>query len=114
MKRTVLDVGPGALADYYDWFKKAHAGDVLIYWTGDLRFDRDVENLPPGHTAEQERDTLSLDALASRIGKDSDDGSLHLLQRRLGDNNYQYLAVRRLTPREQEQALVRGGLLADA
>lgn len=114
MKRNTLDVGPGALSDYYDWFKNARAGDVLIYWKGDLRFDRDVENLPPGHTAENERDTMSLDALASRIGKDAKDGYLHLLQRRIAENLYEYLAVRRWTPREQEAELIRGGLLADS
>lgn len=95
MKRTVMDVGPGALADYYEWFKESREGDSLIYWRGDLRFDRDVENFRHADDFnERELPIKALDALATRIHSDAWDGYLLLVQKRIGVNDYEYRAVR--------------------
>ncbi|WP_316207504.1 hypothetical protein [Bradyrhizobium sp. SZCCHNR3118] len=93
---TVLDISPGALSDYYDWLKQAAAGDVLVYWRGDLQHDRQI--------AIPETDVLrtidrmnyaQLNVIADRIHKDAKDGQLLLTQKKLGWGRYEYRATRR-------------------
>lgn len=92
---TRLDPGPGCLMDYYEWFQKARHGEALVYWTGDLRFDRDPDNCPPDQLGAREPAIRALDQLAQRIWKDAADGALVLVQKRLGDNVFEYRALRR-------------------
>ena len=96
MARTVLEVGPGALAEYYDWLKDAAPGDVLVYWQGDLQFDRQV--VVPAEdvlrSAERTR-VLALNFVADRVLADAKDGLLHLTQLRIGTNIFEYRATRR-------------------
>lgn len=95
-KRTILEVEPGALAEYYEWMKLAEAGDVLVYWTGDLQFDRQVvlPNTYPVSSVEMEQfNTLNI--LADRIHEDAKDGNLYLTQKRLDFGVYEYRATRR-------------------
>ncbi|MGX9944966.1 hypothetical protein ACTG4Q_21110 [Bradyrhizobium denitrificans] len=96
MARTVLEIGPGALSEYYEWLKGAAHGDVLVYWQGDLQFDRQVV-VPEGdvlRSAERTR-VLSLNFVADRVHADSKDGLLHLTQARIGTNIFEYRATRR-------------------
>lgn len=94
--RTVLEVGPGALSEYYDWMKDAAQGDVLIYWSGDLQYDRQVV-VPEGdilRSAERHRIT-ALNVVADRVLEDAKDGLLHLTQQRIGFSLFEYRATRR-------------------
>jgi hypothetical protein len=94
---TKLDVGAGALAEYYEWFNGAQHGDVLVYHVGDLAFDRDVLN---ALTTEQMRDAKALDAVATRIYSDAVEGFLTLIQSRKSPGVFEYRAVRVQTPTE--------------
>ncbi|UPT95482.1 hypothetical protein J4G48_0040725 [Bradyrhizobium barranii subsp. apii] len=96
MERIVLEVGPGALADYYDWLKQSAAGDVLVYWQGDLQFDRQVvvPETDVLRNAERLRIT-TLNVLADRVLEDAADGQLLLTQKRIGTSLFEYRATRR-------------------
>jgi len=94
--RTVLEVGPGALSEYYDWMKDAAQGDVLVYWSGDLQYDRQVV-IPEDsvlRTADRHR-INALNVLAERVLEDAYDGLLCLTQKRIGTNIFEYRATRR-------------------
>jgi hypothetical protein len=96
MQRTILEVSPGALSDYYDWLKAAAAGDVLVYWQGDLQYDRQV--VIPESDVLRGNDRLriaTLNVLADRVMVDAKEGHLHLTQRRIGTNIFEYRATRR-------------------
>ncbi|WP_315729901.1 hypothetical protein [Bradyrhizobium sp. SZCCHNRI2010] len=96
MERTVLEVSPGALSDYYDWLKAAASGDVLVYWSGDLQYDRQV--VIPENDVLRGHDRLrlaTLNILADRILEDAKDGHVLLTQKRLGTNIFEYRATRR-------------------
>ncbi|MEH2517375.1 hypothetical protein V1279_002948 [Bradyrhizobium sp. AZCC 1610] len=94
--RTVLEVDPGALGDYYDWLKDAANGDTLVYWQGDLQYDRQVV-IPATdllRTAERQRITM-LNVIADRVFKDAKAGELTLTQFKVGESIYEYRATRR-------------------
>ena len=95
-ERTVLEVSPGALSDYYDWLKQSAAGDVLVYWVGDLQYDRQIV-VPDGDVlrANDRFRINSLNVLADRIREDAADGQLYLTQKRLAWNVFEYRATRR-------------------
>jgi hypothetical protein len=96
MTRTVLEVGPGALAEYYDWMKDAANGDVLVYWQGDLQYDRQVVVEPHDVLRAAERTRVkALNFVADRVLADSKDGLLYLTQLRVGTNIFEYRATRR-------------------
>jgi hypothetical protein len=96
MTRTVLEIGPGALAEYYDWMKGAADGDVLVYWQGDLQYDRQVVVSADDVLRSTERARISaLHFVADRAFKDSKQGLLHLTQLRIGANLFEYRATRR-------------------
>ena len=93
---TVLDISPGALSDYYDWLKQASAGDVLVYWLGDLQHDRQVEIPKTDVLRTVERMNIAqLNVIADRIRKDAEEGQLLLTQKRLSYGYYEYRATRR-------------------
>lgn len=81
---TYLDLGAGAVSQYNDWLEDALHGDALIYWTGDLQYDRQLGDLK----------TQILDTLASRIVRDAKDGILVLTQKRIAENVFEYRAHR--------------------
>jgi hypothetical protein len=96
MARTVLEVGPGALAEYYDWMKGAASGDVLVYWQGDLQYDRQVVISADDVLRSADRARISaLNFVSDRVLKDSKEGLLHLTQLRIGSNLFEYRATRR-------------------
>jgi len=90
---TKLHIGPSGLSDYYEWFRKAQHGDTLIYWVGDLQFDRDPQNAPDA-TEEQVQVLKTLNTIATRIVKDAGDKGLALFQRRIAYGIFEYRAVR--------------------
>ena len=108
MKTSTLAIGPGALADYYDWFGAAREGDVLEYWRGDLQFDRDPLNFPADMTDEARAQCLSLNSVAHCIRRDAASGSLILTQKRHGPNDYTYRAQRKATKSEAAANLIPG------
>ena len=95
MSTTTLEVSAGALSDYDDWMKASRHGDLLVYWRGDLQFDRSVEIAESDIARTEERKAINtLNAVADRIRRDAKDGQLTLTQRRLGESNYEYRATR--------------------
>ncbi|WP_316196693.1 hypothetical protein [Bradyrhizobium sp. SZCCHNS3053] len=94
-ERTVLDTGPGALSEYYDWMKGAAAGDVLVYWQGDLQFDRQVVVPDEALRASERARVQSLNFIADRICADAKAGLLYLTQKRVGLGIFEYRATRR-------------------
>jgi hypothetical protein len=96
MTTDILEVGPGALSDYYDWLKQAAAGDVLIYWSGDLQYDRQVVVHEADVLRTQDRERIfALNIIAERVLTDAKDGQILLTQKRLGQSVYEYRATRR-------------------
>ncbi|WP_298962450.1 hypothetical protein [uncultured Methylobacterium sp.] len=101
-KRLELDAGAvGALADYYDWFKDAREGDLLVYWRGSLQFDRDPANFPELDVEGRER-LAAIDALATRVMADAREGYLILNQKKLGPDDFEYRATRRRSSLERQ------------
>jgi hypothetical protein len=95
-QRTVLENGPGSLSEYYDWMNSAKNGDILVYWHGCLQYDRQV--MIPFDDVMRSADRLriaSLNAVASRVFDDAEDGLLSLTQHRLGEGISEYRATRR-------------------
>lgn len=93
---TVLDISPGALSDYYDWLKQAAAGDVLVYWVGDLQSQRQKEIPETDVLRTIERMNIAqLNVIADRIRRDAGEGQILLTQKRLGYGEYEYRATRR-------------------
>ena len=95
-ERTIMEVCPGALSDYYDWLKDASAGDVLVYWQGDLQYDRQIV-IPESDVLRSNRrlQIATLNVLADRAMEDAKLGNLHLTQKRIGSNLFEYRATRR-------------------
>jgi hypothetical protein len=100
MRLLELEAGAGALAEYYDWFNDARTGDVVVYWEGDLQFDRDPKNFPA--LDDEQKDQIAvIDALAKRMMRDANDGYLVLSQRKIAENRYRYQASRQRRPGER-------------
>ena len=95
-KRTVLEVDVGALGDYYDWLQAAANGDTLVYWQGDLQYDRQVVISANDIIRTPERQRINmLNVVADRVFKDSKGGDVSLTQFRVGESIYEYRATRR-------------------
>ncbi len=79
--------------DFCAWLSQAEAGQALEYHRGFLVLDTDpaISKLPTG-------ERLELKQLASRARWAADKRLLHLLQRRLGDSEFSYIAVARERP----------------
>jgi len=108
MKRTDLDVGPGALLEYEDWLKRARHGDVLVYWVGDLQNDR--QETFDDHDPSQEvrrKQIGALGFLADRIKSDARRKDVALTQKRLGEGRYEYRATRTRMVSDHEPRTVR-------
>jgi hypothetical protein len=76
--------------DLCAWLSQAEAGAMLEYHRGFLVLDTDptISKLPKDRR-------LKLAQLASRARWAFDKGLLHLVQRRLGDSEFSYIAVAR-------------------
>lgn len=86
---TVLRPENGALTEYYKWVDAANHGDTLIYWTGDLQFDRQTE-----------ANADLIDSIANRVLVGSTVGEVILTQKRVAPYQYEYRATR---IRDQEE-----------
>lgn len=108
MERTLLDIAPGALSEYYDWLKASSTGDVLVYWIGDLQFDRSVE-LPETDVmlGAQRLRIAALNVVAERIYDDAKEGLLTLTQKRIDQNVFEYRATRRRTVQSKPVSEIR-------
>lgn len=94
-KRSVLEMAPGALSEYYDWIKSAAHGDTLVYWVGDLQFERQIVISPSDLLRKNRRDEISsLNVLASRLHDDAKAGLVKLTQKRLDWGVFEYRAHR--------------------
>jgi hypothetical protein len=80
--------------DLCAWLGQAEPGAMLEYHRGFLVLDTDqtISKLPRDRR-------LELAQLASRARWASDQRLLHLLQRRLGDSEFSYIAVARERPK---------------
>jgi hypothetical protein len=78
-----LDIG-----GFEAWVKTAKPGQVCLYHTGMLANDRVENNLA----------SLRVHSLASVATDSAKKGLVNLVQRRLGAENYEYLAVRTAKP----------------
>lgn len=71
-----------------DWLVTAEPGQMLTYHRGLLALDVDPRALRMNAA-----DCANLAALAQRLRDEADRGTLHLLQRRLGREHFDYIAV---------------------
>jgi hypothetical protein len=94
--RIALPVTPD---DFCGWLAMAMPGSATMYHRGHLGRDRCRST-----TALSERDRHGLIALARQALLAAEDGRVHLLQRRHGDGDYSYIAVRARTPRRASSA----------
>jgi hypothetical protein len=90
MVATALPVTPD---NFCGWLAMAMSGDTTVYYRGHLGRDRcrSTGALP-------ERDRQRLIALARQALLAAEDGRVHLLQRRHGDGDYSYIAVKARAP----------------
>jgi len=79
-----------------DWLADAKPGDSLVYYRGHLGHDR-----MPSTKALPEVQRRDLCHAAARIRQAAEDGRVHLLQRRHGDNDFSYLAIKSAPRRRQ-------------
>jgi len=92
---TVLEGGAGSLVEFYEWVKDALNGDVLVYHTGDLAFDRQVTVEPDApDAASRELKISALNAVAEAVRRSAKAREVSLTQQRLKPGVYQYRATR--------------------
>jgi hypothetical protein len=81
------------------WLAKAMPGDTTVYYHGHLGRDRCRST-----SALSESDRLRLIALARQALLAAEDGRVHLLQRRHGEDEYSYIAIGTSPRRAGDQA----------
>jgi hypothetical protein len=74
---------------FCDWLASAPPGQRLEYYRGLLAHDR-----VPSTKVLHERDRVTLAAVAKRAMQAAEDGRVLLLQRRHGNSDYSYIAVK--------------------
>src|SRR3954454_18442883 len=85
-------------ADFCTWIGQAGPQDVIEYHRGFLIVDTDRRL-----SALSSADRHKLSRVASRAWQCAQDGLVHLVQRRLGESQFSYLAIAR--PRSEVTAL---------
>ena len=108
MRVSHLPMGPGALSEYYDWFKDAMPGDVLVYWRGDLSSDREFDGSKSVIDHDERLTRMAIHSAAKAIRRDAANGSLILTQVRHGVGDYTYRAQRKATQLEAATRLLCG------
>jgi hypothetical protein len=83
---TALAITPD---EFCSWLAKAMPGDATVYYRGHIGRDRCRST-----TILSERDRQALIALARQALLAAEDGRVQLLQRRHGDGDYSYIAVK--------------------
>ena len=94
--QTATTIGQDRLSEMnlMGWLGQAAAGAVLEYHKGFLALDRSFL----GGTLNPD-DRVALVRLASRAMKLSDQGFVHLVQRRIGPDRFSYRAIARPRPK---------------
>lgn len=85
IERGQIPFDPGELAQ---WIAKAAAGAMLAYYRGRLAFDTTPDAIDPAPAVQKLR------AVARLLWSEQERGRVLLVQRRLGDGDYLYIAVR--------------------
>jgi hypothetical protein len=85
---------PLSVAAFRSWLARARPGEPLEYYRGHLGMDR-----VKGTSSLSDPERRNLNAVADHTLALSNDGRLHLLQERHGDNDYSYWAVTRAPAR---------------
>jgi hypothetical protein len=78
------------LVNFVTWAKTAPAGEKYNYWEGFICKDRDKES--PGN---KDKDCELPDMIAKAAWKMYQKGTVFLVQRKLGIDAYQYIAIKR-------------------
>ena len=86
--------------EFCAWIAQATPGDVLEYHRGALAIDR-----MRGMSLLDARDCARLNLLADRTFAAAEQGLVHLVQCRLGPDDFSYLAIARPRPRNAGDAL---------
>jgi hypothetical protein len=89
---------PIALASFNRWLLRALPGQQLEYHRGHLIWDRS----PASCLAEGERRALA--RIADAALRAADDGLVHLAQRRNGELDFSYLAIKAARPARRRNA----------
>lgn len=103
MARSILTPTQGALVAYDEWLEQSRHGDVLVYYTGDLQFDRD-QPMPDEYDDSQRPELVRLtviNAIADRIRVDAGIQRVALTQRKIRESHYEYMATRLRPERER-------------
>ena len=79
--------------DLCDWLGTAFPGDTIEYHRGHLAVDQ-----APGLSPLSDADCRRLSRVARRALIFAEEGRAHLVQRRHGDGDYSYLAIKARTP----------------
>jgi hypothetical protein len=96
-------------AEMLAWFLAASPGDRIAYWRGHLAIDLAPTASPLGHSERRRLRGLKVLTLSM-----AETGLLHLVQQRLGPDDYLYLAIARPRPRQGSARLVLPGLSPQA
>jgi hypothetical protein len=91
------------------WFLAASPGDRIAYWRGHLAIELSVTASPLGDS--ERRRVRGLKVLTLSM---AETGLVHLVQQRLGPDDYLYLAIARPRPRLGSARLVLPGLSPQA
>jgi hypothetical protein len=104
MDSTIFDLRaaepPLSETMFCSWLGTAEPGECIIYHRGFLAIDTSplTFKLPDGERRELLR-------IAQRALQLAEDGLLHLVQRRMGEGDFTYLAIARQRPRNRHGAL---------
>jgi hypothetical protein len=92
-------------AELLAWFLAASPGDRIAYWRGHLAIDLAPTASSLGQSERRRLRGLKVLALSM-----AETGLLHLVQQRLGPDDYLYLAIARPRPRQGSARLILPGL----
>ncbi len=86
------------VAGFEGWLRAAHPGSRITLHRGHLSVDRQQRPHAPHDPARDE-----LNRLADRAMRASERGLVHLVQKRHGDADYSYIAIRARTPAKRRR-----------
>ena len=86
------------VAGFEGWLRAAHPGSRITFHRGHLCVDRRQRPHAPHDPAR-----AALNRLANRAMRASGQGLVHLFQKRHGDADYSYLAIRTRTPAKRRR-----------
>ena len=98
LKVDLFPIRPLTVGRFWSWLARAEPGAVLEYHRGLLIFDRS----PASELAEDERRVVA--RLADAAFQAAEEGRVHLVQRRNGDFDFSYLAVKAAPARRTRAA----------